>query len=663
MRLRYAHIQNLPPLDDVEIVFGHERALGRDCAIHFLVGVNGSGKSRLLLALAEILLGLEALRVPTFPVNLVYDVESGGARYTVVLFHPGGPPSAAELKVFKATDTEGPAGELPKLHQRSDAVFRCAGNELGSGGSTTIDEYLPRVLLVYSSGFDQPWEKLFRSVAARDDDLLSGETRPVDFQVERPPGFRGRPDTERAAIESNAPNALPDDEHVGTRRGLFVSPSALRLSICTVAVAQWASEARELLSTEGAEEAFLRRVKQSRESGQRMAGLRGLLNEVDWLWPVTISLRVDVRSGKLFPRRRRQIAELARIATAVTREAEADGAIRTLFFDLRAPAPGGGPAPDTASAWLRVLGGESAAPLQVFRELLAWQQDRVLSEVGMIFRKRNVDDLLLFDWLSDGERMFLGRMALFHLLKGYDDALLLLDEPETHFNDVWKREIVDIIDESIGEQASEVLITTHSSIALTDAFSEEMTVFVKNPETGRVFAEPAPVNSFGALPGEILRNVFGSQGTVGKRAADLLELVLFLAGRAGAVEGVWAAHDLFGALTPGQPFDSPEFEQLFNEAAQHRSLMLLAPDQQRKRLSAVLTWLQQLARAFDPQKGPAQMTDALMALEERIGAGHYQFEIRRRLHALLTPEPAPPWQQKKRDDDNQAPPAALSAGA
>ena len=82
--------------------------------------------------------------------------------------------------------------------------------------------------------------------------------------------------------------------------------------------------------------------------------------------------------------------------------------------------------------------------------------------------------MLLYDWLSDGERMFLGRIALFYLLKGQDNALLILDEPETHFNDIWKRRLVDILDGALGDLASDVIISTHSSIALTDVFAEEI---------------------------------------------------------------------------------------------------------------------------------------------------------------------------------------------
>ncbi len=48
MRLRYLHIPDLVPLRNITITFGHEPILGRECTIHFIVGVNGTGKSRLL---------------------------------------------------------------------------------------------------------------------------------------------------------------------------------------------------------------------------------------------------------------------------------------------------------------------------------------------------------------------------------------------------------------------------------------------------------------------------------------------------------------------------------------------------------------------------------------------------------------------------------------
>ena len=74
MRLHYLRIQDVPPLDDLSLRFQHEPILRRAYGIHFIVGVNGTGKSRLLRALAEVFLNLENARLPSFPVTLAYEL-------------------------------------------------------------------------------------------------------------------------------------------------------------------------------------------------------------------------------------------------------------------------------------------------------------------------------------------------------------------------------------------------------------------------------------------------------------------------------------------------------------------------------------------------------------------------------------------------------------
>ena len=69
MRLRYLSLRDAPPLQQLAIPFLQEAILGRQCAIRFVVGVNGSGKTRLLQALAQIFLALESapnIRLPFF---------------------------------------------------------------------------------------------------------------------------------------------------------------------------------------------------------------------------------------------------------------------------------------------------------------------------------------------------------------------------------------------------------------------------------------------------------------------------------------------------------------------------------------------------------------------------------------------------------------------
>jgi hypothetical protein len=112
-------------------------------------------------------------------------------------------------------------------------------------------------------------------------------------------------------------------------------------------------------------------------------------------------------------------------------------------------------------------------------------------------------------------------MAFLLLLRKQDNSLLLLDEPETHFNDAWKRQIIDMVDDSIlKETSAQVLVSTHTSLALTDVFSCEITRLVKDQGTTR--AERVAHPTFGADPGRILLHVFGAPDVIGARAAEFL---------------------------------------------------------------------------------------------------------------------------------------------
>ncbi|MDD2761715.1 MAG: AAA family ATPase, partial [Methylomonas sp.] len=78
MKLRYLHLRDYPPIKDIKVLFASGSPLQRDCAIRFVVGVNGSGKSNLLRAVAEVFLALSEQRVPPFPVSLIYELGQQG---------------------------------------------------------------------------------------------------------------------------------------------------------------------------------------------------------------------------------------------------------------------------------------------------------------------------------------------------------------------------------------------------------------------------------------------------------------------------------------------------------------------------------------------------------------------------------------------------------
>jgi energy-coupling factor transporter ATP-binding protein EcfA2 len=268
---------------------------------------------------------------------------------------------------------------------------------------------------------------------------------------------------------------------------------------------------------------FITRLMQEPDA---QSGLRRLLAQIGWVWPVSIVFAVDFRLHEWTKAQKAKLLPFFSLATTVLREIE-PSTRRRLFFDLKAPPRDSSASSPGASieyvgdGLLDALGGRHGHPFDHFKILLGLHREGLLDDVQIALRKTDTDDILLFDELSDGEQVFLGRMALFHLMAGQEDTLIILDEPETHFNDKWKREIVGIIDEVLHDTGNAILISTHSSIALTDVFNDEIVLSEKRDgEVKRIELVSA---TFGADPNEVMIRLFGVPDSVGQRATGWLE--------------------------------------------------------------------------------------------------------------------------------------------
>lgn len=655
MRLRYLHIYNLPPIEDVAVTFGYEQILGRKCAIHFVVGVNGSGKTRLLQALCEIFLSLEGQSLPAFPVTLAYDLGANDTARTIYLYYP--PDTSPSEAVFiefpqslplntnwedleEITVEEWNNGYSP-LEGIKPIAYQ--GDKLPGVGSITA--YLPKVLLAYTSGATEAWSTLFSPRHIDLDDLPETIFNQVDPEQERPLGWdfaqeisyqrQESLDFEPGESDKNQQQAPVEDLRTSNIASIcrYVSPKALKLAFFAVAIYQARQDFNQM-PTQQAEQNFITEINQSLTNNVRMPGLRGLLNTVDWLWPVTVSLQILLKPERLTKEESADLDRLYQIASSVVRQSNLSDR-RQLIFDLRRTSPDEADTnTTTAAALIQGICGRQdqednkITPFDIFDQLLKWQQEGLLEDIHLTLRKRNVDDLLLYDWLSDGERLFLGRMALFQLLAGKDDALVILDEPETHFNDVWKREIVDVIDTSLCDNSTEVLISTHSSIALTDVFDTEITLLQKEDLDGSIAVVKPRIRSFGASPNEIMIDIFGSRESVGKRATEFLDLVLMLAAHPDQVQTVWELNDDRTIIL------TPEFQQLrgFVQELPHQygdGNVEQLNEQILRTLKSIRQYTQMIRK-----RGDISVTDTVEVLQEKIGPGYYEFEFRRRLRAL-----------------------------
>jgi energy-coupling factor transporter ATP-binding protein EcfA2 len=553
MRLRYICLPDYGQLKNVAVVFGQNQHIeNRKGVVNFVVGLNGSGKSSLLRAVYDIFHSLSNEELPKFPVTLAYDIAISGRNRTVVFHRLRGSaqdsflvPLAESLAFTHAEDWQDHVENVLSTNLNVDYV---KGDELQGNG--ILRNYLPSRVLAYTSGDLDPWKALVYPSFPVDE--LAGNSEEFAREQERPYGWTAQqekydvrvPMTGDPGLETQAlPTGVRENTTIIDERCILLHPEDIRLSAVALGIWQAALE-REIRQTEEERNAFRQRLLNQLNEGEQVDGARRILNELDWLWATHAAFIFTSNAEDLVHPDIGRCFWLYALADRVL-QLPLDEILSVITLGNRPPLVpedliGGQNVGDLmligepmrnahcGAEALRALFGKSL--WGIFTTLRSWRTIGLLKEVQLTVKRirqtsdaeGNLDDCILsYANFSDGEQMLLGRMALLLLLDGQENSLLLLDEPETHFNDAWKRQIIDMVDDGILKTtAAQVLVATHTSLALTDVFSVEITRLVK--ENGITVVKPITHPTFGADPGRILLHVFGAPDIIGARAAEFL---------------------------------------------------------------------------------------------------------------------------------------------
>jgi len=489
MRLLEFYPRGYRALRDLPIYFAFEdEPLENGCSIRFLVGRNGTGKTTLLRFIASIFAAL----------------DEGYQRE-----RPDSPAYSANFRLrYQLHDT---TIEIRKTGQgRSGVEFYI--DDARVEGIPGKEQILPTNVLIYTSGDLDAWRALLYGATRADPDaaeplpnqLLPDEEQPIDQPKER-----STEETEPITsgneeggfqVPMNVPMQIGSSasDAAGTDRMILVEPSDLPLAFLAACVAHYAEREQDV---------------------QIGADFSDVLGHVYVERLVSFSLRLRYDINTLDPEQRRRLRRLYQVATLPLQQFDT----QLWIFDMDDVRDG----QRTATRLLPDLGNNAALPFQLYQDLVALQRGGLLVETNLIVSKRRLKKqkeparLLLFADLSDGEQAYLSRVALVHLLAGEGrlESLFLFDEPETHFNDEWKRDLVEQIEQTLTGSNSEVVLTTHASIVLTDAFPNEVVLL---SEEGQ---QNVPL-TFAAEQNELLRSVFGADRSVGKRATNYVRRIL-----------------------------------------------------------------------------------------------------------------------------------------
>lgn len=141
-------------------------------------------------------------------------------------------------------------------------------------------------------------------------------------------------------------------------------------------------------------------------------------------------------------------------------------------------------------------------------------------------------DLLLRSF-SDGEHQFIHTMGICLLLKNRR-SLLLLDEPETHFNPSWRAKFIKILNDTITASSTgndynihllkDILLTSHSPFIISDCLPDNVVLFEKDGK-GATTAKKASelgIDTYGTSVNLLTNRIFKNKATIGSYAMSKL---------------------------------------------------------------------------------------------------------------------------------------------
>lgn len=453
----------------------------------FLIGPNGAGKSRVLEALGRIFSHLSVGVAPGFEFELEYELAE---QRVLIASHR---PSLGNVRV------DGPI-------KRVDAwllVAPIAGfdgwkreherREWPDPGK--LDSILPHRVLGLSTG---PASRL--DWALRDGAIDTLSQRLDVATVEPPPDvpreeFEAYLESERDALRRELRTTSSED-----MRCIALSGQELSLAVLTLLSHPMAIEQEDPIRDDLLQRAGLRGQDSLRAFSLVIAGN----------WEALIPLHERPLFEDLLAQAGRRISLVGKQEPSEEEPPELD---QRVVFEAGAP----------LRQWLTA---SSDSPFIWFSQMLRWLKVGAIRTVRLVLKKQGSADLLLDSDFSDGEFLLAGRYGLLLLLRDRRDCLILFDEPETHFNDRWKIDLVRDLVRILEGTATQVAIATHSDITLSDADHGAVHLLERNGAQSSHRTILPPISPFGADRATITTSVFGASSGSGSYAVEIVDEAL-----------------------------------------------------------------------------------------------------------------------------------------
>mgnify|MGYP001205335495 CR=1 FL=1 len=172
---------------------------------------------------------------------------------------------------------------------------------------------------------------------------------------------------------------------------------------------------------------------------------------------------------------------------------------------------------------LEELARNYATNTEFFKALESTYISDLIEEVRVKVKKKFVDGSITFKELSEGEQQLLTVLGLLKFTKD-QESLILLDEPDTHLNPIWKWHYLEFLDEVVqNEKSTQIIINTHDPLVVGGLTKEQVRMFNVN-EDGVIYAEQPEIDPQGlGVEGILTSELFGLPTTLDEETLKKLD--------------------------------------------------------------------------------------------------------------------------------------------
>jgi ABC-type multidrug transport system ATPase subunit len=242
---------------------------------------------------------------------------------------------------------------------------------------------------------------------------------------------------------------------------------------------------------------------------------------------------------------------------------------------------------------------------EFFKALESTYISELVSEVRIQVRIRNMDGTLTFRDLSEGEQQLLMVLGLLRFTKE-DEALFLLDEPDTHLNPAWGMQYLNFVEDVVGgRESSHIIMTTHNPLVIAGLGRSEVRIMQKDEASGHIYAEDPREDPKGmGVAGILTSDLFGLRSTLDPDTQAQLEERRELAAKVEdlsptEIQRLGELNEALWGLDHTITMRDPRYEQFVKgmtrlEDPSVRRQVTLTPEQQEKQRQLALDILGEL---------------------------------------------------------------------